>query len=75
MATEHIVDLEHQRYADRPYEGEISPSCAAEEQAQAAGRQDALSYLRNRVNGAAGGPFYLTTADLASLLTVLGLHE
>lgn len=75
MATERIVDLENQRYADREYTGSLPLSGSAREAARAAGQHAALAFLHGRVSGADAGPFNLTLADLASLLTVLGLDE
>ena len=75
MAMERIVDLENQRYADREYAGPLPVSGAAEAQARAEGQHAALAFLRGRVSGANPGPYNLTLADLASLLTLLGLDE
>lgn len=48
MATERIVDLENQRFADRPYEGVIQLGPAAAEQAKAYRQEQALARLRAR---------------------------
>jgi len=65
--VERIIDLEHQRYADREYEGELAPGAAAAEQRQAERKRRAL--LRLKIRAASGDQ---ATADL---LTVLGLDE
>lgn len=67
MATERVIDLENQRYADRPYEGPLPLSGTAEAQARAHRQHLALARLKIR---AAGGD-----DALADLLTVLGLDE
>lgn len=67
MATERIVDLENQRYADRPYDGPLPVSGAAEAQARADRQHHAL--LRLKFRAASGDD------ALADLLTVLGLDE
>lgn len=74
MATERIVDLANKRYADRPYEGPLPLSGAAEAEARAAGQHAALARLRERVHET-GAPQYLTRSDLSDLLTLLGLGE
>lgn len=48
MATEHIVDLAGQRYADRPYDGPLPVSGAAEAQARAHRQELALERMRAR---------------------------
>lgn len=75
MATERVIDLEHQRYADLPYEGVLPVPASTAEAGRTAEQARALEFLRGRVSGANPGPFGLTLADLASLLTVLGLDE
>jgi hypothetical protein len=73
MATERIVDLEHQRYADREYEGQVPESTAAAEQAARERRAAAVARLRRRVRELPGqGVKFLTRSDLTDLLIVLG---
>jgi hypothetical protein len=67
VATERIIDLEHQRYADREFEGPLPLSGAAEAAARDERQRRALLRLKIR---AAGGD-----DTLADLLTVLGLDE
>jgi hypothetical protein len=67
MATERIVDLANQRYADREFEGPLPVSGSLEE-AQRAHRQH-LALLRLKIRAASGDD------ALADLLTVLGLDE
>jgi len=75
MATEHIVDLEHQRYADREYEGELPESDGAAEQAKAERQGAALTRLRRRVREPASPRTFLTLSDLTDLLIVLGADD
>jgi hypothetical protein len=73
MATERVIDLANQRYADRPYEGELPASTAAAEQARADRRAAAVARLRKRVREYAGRPRgCLDRSDLTDLLIVLG---
>jgi hypothetical protein len=78
VATERFIDLEHQRYADQVYEGPLPRSLAAPEQARAGRQEAALARLRARV-AEQRDPFNvrmrLDLADLADLLTLLGLDE
>lgn len=74
MATERVIDLEHQRYADREYEGVLPESTAAAEQARAERRAVALSRLRERAHRDTGA-LALDKLDLQNLLTALGLDE
>jgi hypothetical protein len=67
MATERIVDLAHQRYADRPYEGVIQAGPSAEEQARARRQQAALARLRARAAQ--------HNEMAADILALLGLDE
>lgn len=64
MAVERIVDLEHQRYADREYEGFLPASESAEEAERAERRRRALLRLKIR---SAQDPV------VADLLVALGL--
>lgn len=75
MATERVVDLENQRYADVPYLEILPSSTAEEEQARAERAEASLGRLRRRVRGAADDTRLLTRADLKDLLLVLGLNE
>lgn len=75
MATEHVIDLEHQRYADVAYAEILPDSTAAEEQARAERAEASLGRLRRRVRGGAEETRLLTRADLKDLLIVLGLDE
>jgi hypothetical protein len=75
MPTERVIDLEHQRYADREYMLPLVPSVAAAEQAGRDRREQALARLRKRVRerpGEAGGSLWLDRTDLLDLLLVLG---
>lgn len=74
MATEHVIDLEHQRYADREYEGTVPESTAVAEQVRAERRTVALARLRERAHWDTGA-LALDKLDLQNLLTVLGLDE
>jgi hypothetical protein len=67
MATERVIDLEHRRYADRPYEGPLPVSGAAEAQARERRRELALARLR-----ASAAQHNRLAADI---LTLLGLDE
>jgi hypothetical protein len=64
MAVERVVDLEHQRFADREYTGVIQNSTAGAEAAAARRRERALERLREK---AAADPV------VTDLLIVLGL--
>jgi hypothetical protein len=75
MATERIVDLENQRYADREYTGTLPLSGAAEAQAQAERQHAALGRLRGRVREPASPRTFLTLSDLTDLLIVLGVND
>jgi hypothetical protein len=72
MATERIVDLANQRYADREFEGPLPESTAAAEQAQRQRRETALGRLRRRVREKPSPRTFLTLSDLTDLLIVLG---
>jgi len=48
MATERVIDLEHQRYADREYTGTLQDSTAAADAAREAARGRALTRLREK---------------------------
>jgi hypothetical protein len=74
MATERIVDLANQRYADRPYEGELPESTALAEGLRAERRAVALARLRERAHWDTGA-LALDKLDLQNLLTLLGLDE
>ena len=75
MASERIIDLENQRYADRevPDAAVIVPD--PEEAARAERQQAALSRLRRRVREKPGPRTFLALADLTDLLIVLGLDD
>lgn len=64
MATERVIDLANQRYADRPYEGPLPPSGAAEEQERAERQRAAFLRLQER---AATDP---VVADILAMLDV-----
>jgi hypothetical protein len=74
MATERVIDLEHQRYADREYEGELAPSAVAAAEAAKAEQQH-RALVRLRAVASSSGAHPVTTVQLADLLTVLGLDE
>jgi hypothetical protein len=75
MATEHIVDLEHQRYADREYEGPLPENTGAAEQAKAERQALAVARLRKRVREPPGGQIWLSRSDLLDLLIVMGADD
>jgi hypothetical protein len=76
MATERVIDLEHQRYADREYEGVLPESAAAAEQAARQRQALALARLRRRVRETPGrGQLFLSRSDLTDLLIVLGVDD
>jgi hypothetical protein len=75
MATERIVDLENQRYADREYEGLVPESAAAAEEASRERQALALARLRKRVREPASPRTFLTLSDLTDLLIVLGVDD
>ena len=76
MALEHVVDLEHQRYADREYGGEQPPSRAAAEEHRERRRAKARARLRRRVRERPGSPgVALYRADLVDLLILLGEED
>lgn len=71
MPTEHIVDLENQRYADREFTGTAPVIAESREQAERGMRQaNALNLLKLRLYS---GPEQLDRQDLRNILTVLGL--
>lgn len=49
MATERVIDLEHSRYCDRPYEGALPESTAAAEERARRSKELALERMRARV--------------------------
>lgn len=76
MATEHVIDLEHRRYADREYAGELPASTAAEEQHRKRRRDQARARLRRRVRERPGnGRVVLYRADLVDLLILMGEED
>jgi hypothetical protein len=76
MATERVIDLEHQRYADREYEGALPESTAADEEARERRREMARSRLRKRVRELPGqGQLFLSRSDLTDLLIVMGADD
>jgi hypothetical protein len=76
MATERIIDLANQRYADVTYEGPLPVSGAAEEQRRAERQHEALARLRRRVRELPGqGQLFLSRSDLTDLLIVLGVDD
>jgi hypothetical protein len=75
MATERVIDLEHQRYADREYEGVLPESTAADEEARERRREMASSRLRKRVREPPGGQIWLSRSDLLDLLIVMGVDD
>ena len=73
MAVERVIDLAHQRYADREYDGELPPSTAAEEEHRRRRRAMARARLRRRVREKPGTPgLVLYRADLVDILILLG---
>jgi hypothetical protein len=76
MATERLIDLENQRYADVTHEGPLPLSGAAEEQRRAERQHEALARLRRRVRELPGqGQMLLTRSDLTDLLIVLAVDD
>jgi hypothetical protein len=76
MASERVIDLEHQRYADREYEGEQPPSFAAQEAHRRRRRDQARARLRRRVRERPGSPgLVLYRADLVDLLILIGEED
>jgi hypothetical protein len=67
MATERVIDLASQRYADRPYEGELPPSAAAAERRRAQVVRAAAARVRARAE--AGDRL------AADVLVLLGLDK
>jgi hypothetical protein len=77
MAVEHVIDLEHQRYADRDYDGRLPESTMPAEQYQRDRRVKALARLRKRVREPAGtrDKSFLSRTDLVDLLIVIGEED
>jgi hypothetical protein len=75
MATERVIDLANQRYADFAYEGPLPESAFVAESAAVQRQQLALSRLRRRVREKPGPRTFLTLSDLTDLLIVLGLDD
>jgi hypothetical protein len=75
MATERVIDLERQRYADREYEGELPPSHTAEEEYQRARRKRARDRLVRRIKEPIGGRASLDRSDLIDLLLLMGVDD
>lgn len=76
MATEHIVDLGNQRYADREYEGALPESGARAEEWERKRLARARARLCGRVKEKPGtGLMYLDRSDLLDLLLLLGVHD
>lgn len=75
MATERVIDLEHSRYCDRPYEGALPESAAAAEQERALCRERAVSRLRAVASDRRNDGAAITGAQLRDLLLALGLDE
>lgn len=71
MATERIIDLANQRYADRPYEGPLPVAAWPEERERQLRQENALELLKLRLLGS--GPDLLDRTDLRNILTVLGV--
>jgi hypothetical protein len=76
MATERVIDLEHQRYADREYEGELPASLVPGEEHRRRRRDQARARLRRRVRERPGTPgLVLYRADLVDLLILIGEED
>lgn len=76
MAGERVIDLEHQRYADREYAGVQPDSTVAAEEHRRRRRERALARLRRRVREKPGTPgLVLYRADLVDLLILLGEED
>lgn len=75
MATERIVDLANQRFADREYAGPLPVSGSAEEAARIKRQHEALGRLHKRVREPASPRTFLTLSDLTDLLIVLGVDD
>lgn len=70
MATEHIVDLENQRYADRPFDGPAPVVAWDSLREREMHQANALNLLKLRLHS---GPDQLDRADLRNILQALGL--
>jgi hypothetical protein len=75
MATERVIDLEHSRYCDRPYEGALPESTAVADQARSEQQHRALQRLRAIASDRRNDKRAVTGAQLRDLLLVLGLDE
>jgi hypothetical protein len=76
VASERIVDLEHKRYADREFDGELPESATAAEAHRERRRAQARARLRRRVRERPGSPgVTLYRADLVDLLILLGEED
>ena len=74
MAVERVIDLEHQRYADREYEGSL-PEPDAAEAYQRARRARARDRLVKRIKEPIGGRASLDRSDLIDLLLLMGVDD
>jgi hypothetical protein len=76
MATEHVIDLENSRYADREYAGALPESTARAEAWERERVELARERLRRRVKEKPGtGRMHLDRSDLLDLLLLLGVHD
>lgn len=76
MAVERVIDLEHQRYADREYGAELPVSTVPEEEHRKRRRDLARARLRRRVRERPGQPgVALYRADLVDLLILIGEED
>jgi len=76
VATERVIDLELQRYADREYDGELPQSMVAEEEHRRRRRDRARARLHRRVRERPGSQRVgLYRADLVDLLILMGEED
>ena len=76
MAIERVIDLEHQRYADREYAAALPEPAASAEGFQRARRERARARLCRRVKEPPGvGSLSLDRTDLLDLLLVMGVED
>lgn len=76
MVTERVIDLAHQRYADREYAGELPQSTAGEDQHRRRRRDLARARLLRRVRERPGSARVgLYRADLVDLLILMGEED
>jgi hypothetical protein len=75
VATERVIDLQGQRYADREYEGPLPPSAGESEAYARARRGRARDRLVRRIKEPIGGRSSLDRSDLIDLLLLMGVDD